>query len=129
MKPGVDYLEAAVAQRTCDNLGAAIMAVESGLRHQNSESLFRHRLNPAWVCVHAELGAKNVRHFADGRVAAHRLANRSHKIFAGAAGLGHARERFLDRDRVSLALDLSHALNLAFFDLGIDLESRDRDFL
>src|SRR5579862_3104696 len=112
MQSGVDDFEAAVAQRACDNFRATIVAVESGLRDQNSESLFRHRLNPAWVCVHAKLRAKDIAYFADRRVAPHGLAYRLHQVFAGAARFRNARERFLDGDRVSFALDLAHALNL-----------------
>jgi hypothetical protein len=43
MKPGVDHFEAAVAQRARDYFCAAIVAIESGLRNQNSESLVSHR--------------------------------------------------------------------------------------
>src|SRR5579862_8747779 len=129
MQSGVDDFEAAVTQRPRDNLCAAIVAVEPGLRDQNSESLFRHRLNPAWVCVHAKLCPKDIAYFADRRVAPHRLANRLHQIFAGATCLRNARERFLDGNGVSFALDLAHALNLPLFDLGINLERRDRNLL
>jgi hypothetical protein len=43
MKPGVDHFEAAVAQRARDYFCASIVAIESGLRNQNSESLVSHR--------------------------------------------------------------------------------------
>ncbi len=47
MQPGVDHLEAGVAQRPRDDLGAPVVAVEPGLRDDDANGTLGHHVPPS----------------------------------------------------------------------------------
>ena len=121
---GVDHLETGVAQRAGDDLGAAVMAVETGFGDKDSalesSHLEHHRL--------LELAPHRFErgdHFADGAVGVGAVDQLVHQVVIAFRGARQCGEGVLDGRGIPLRLDLGQSLQLKVAALGVQFVGGD----
>src|SRR6516164_3310732 len=109
----IDDFHARIAQRARNYLGAAVVAVQPGLRNQNPYLFFRHGLGDGDFLVGAENVAHGVANFSQRCVGLHGIEDVKHEILVALGGVAQRAKPAVHLGLRTLGAEFSEALRLA----------------